>query len=132
MYVTLSKKKGYFHEMKSVVELLRELREDNDLSQSEVAAVLGISQQYYSAYENGEHELPLRHFIKLADYYNVSCDYLLGRCALNEKSPLETVYITRECTGKQLLEDILSLDVKSRNSVVEYVGLHKLKKQLGR
>ncbi len=125
-------KKGEGTSMKSVVELLRELREDNDLSQSEVASVLGISQQYYSSYENGDHELPLRHFIKLADYYNVSGDYLMGRCALNEKSPLATVHITRDCTGEQLLENILSLNEKSRQSVVEYVELQKLKKQLGR
>jgi len=124
------KKKGV--SMKSVVELLRELREDNDLSQSEVASVLGISQQYYSTYENGEHELPLRHFMKLADYYNVSGDYLMGRCTLDEKSRLATVYITRDCTGEKLLKDILSLDEKSRQSVVEYVGLQKLKKQMRR
>ena len=64
--------------MKSVIDLFRELREDHDYSQSDVAAVLGISQQHYSKYETGEYELPLRHFITLAEYYGVSADYLIA------------------------------------------------------
>ena len=55
--------------MKSVMELLYELRVDHDLTQAEVGAVLGISQQHYSKYETGEYELPLRHFVSLANYY---------------------------------------------------------------
>ncbi|NLO85627.1 MAG: helix-turn-helix transcriptional regulator [Clostridiales bacterium] len=54
--------------MKTIIELLRELREDHDLSQTDIAAELGISQQHYSKYETGDHEIPLRHFIKLAEY----------------------------------------------------------------
>ena len=58
---------------------LRDMREDHDLKQAEVAAHLGISQQYYQCYESGKNELPLRHGIALAKFYNVSLDYLLGR-----------------------------------------------------
>ena len=47
--------------LKSVMELFRELREDHDYSQSDIAAVLGISQQHYSKYETGEYELSLIH-----------------------------------------------------------------------
>ena len=112
--------------MKSVMELFRELREDHDCSQSEVAAVLGISQQHYSKYENGEYEIPLRHFITLAEYYGVSADYLIGRCSYDEKKHLELVYVTRDCSCEKLLR-ILSLDEHGRASVVEYVGLQKLK-----
>lgn len=72
--------------MKTVIELFRELREDNDYSQSEIASVLGISQQHYSKYETGEYELPLRHFIKLAKYYDVSADYLIGRSVFDENN----------------------------------------------
>lgn len=57
---------------------LRDLREDNDKKQSEIASKLKISQQHYSMYENGERELPMHHFITLAKYYNVSLDYLAG------------------------------------------------------
>ena len=57
---------------------LRDLREDSDKSQTQVAEVLGIKYQQYARYENGEREIPLHHFITLARYYNVSLDYLAG------------------------------------------------------
>ena len=59
-------------------EILRELREDRDLRQAEIAAVLGTTQQVYSRYENGVNELPIRHLITLCRYYRVSADYVLG------------------------------------------------------
>ena len=57
---------------------LRDLREDADKNQNEVAAYLGMKQTQYSRYERGERELPMHHFIALARYYNVSLDYLAG------------------------------------------------------
>ena len=57
---------------------LRDLREDHDKSQADIAAILGISRQHYSLYERGERELPMHHFMKLAKLYNVSLDYLSG------------------------------------------------------
>ena len=113
--------------MKSVMDLLRELREDHDCSQKDIAAVLGISQQHYSKYETGEYELPLRHFITLAKYYEVSADYLIGRCSYAEKKPLELVYVTRDCTCEKLVQDTLSLSEQGRKSVVEYVELQRMK-----
>ena len=58
---------------------LRDLREDYDKTQQEIADVLGTSQTMYARYERGANELPVRHLIKLAEYYHVSTDYLLGR-----------------------------------------------------
>ena len=58
---------------------LRDLREDAEKTQMEVAAVLGIDQRVYSNYERGKREIPARHLIVLADYYGVSVDYILGR-----------------------------------------------------
>ena len=55
------------------------MREDSDLSQAQVAAILGIQQTVYSRYERGFQTIPLEHLIKLADYYKVSLDYLTGR-----------------------------------------------------
>lgn len=63
--------------MRSYIDVIRELREDNDLTQSEVAKVLGTTQQVYSRYENGENELPIRHLITLCKFYRVSADYVL-------------------------------------------------------
>ena len=58
---------------------LRDLREDHDLMQKEIAAILGIQQTVYSRYERGFQTIPIEHILKLADYYNVSIDYLLER-----------------------------------------------------
>lgn len=58
---------------------LRDLREDHDRTQQEIANVLGTSQTMYARYERGANELPIRHLITLAAYYHVSVDYLLGR-----------------------------------------------------
>jgi len=64
--------------MKSYVERIRELREDNDLRQQDVAKVLQTTQQVYSRYEKGTNEIPVRHLITLARYYGVSLDYIAG------------------------------------------------------
>ncbi|WP_420875805.1 helix-turn-helix domain-containing protein [Pseudoflavonifractor phocaeensis] len=58
---------------------LRDLREDSDLTQRQVAEILGIDQRVYSTYETGKRDLPLQHLITLADFYHVTTDYLLGR-----------------------------------------------------
>ncbi len=63
---------------------LRELREDNDLVQKQVAAFLEIDQRVYSNYEIGKREIPSRLIIKLAKLYNVSCDYILGLTDINK------------------------------------------------
>ncbi|MBQ2664822.1 MAG: helix-turn-helix transcriptional regulator [Clostridia bacterium] len=67
--------------MKEYNEIIRELREDNDLTQETVAQHLNTTQQVYSRYENGTNEMPIRHLIALCKFYGVSADYILG---LNE------------------------------------------------
>lgn len=57
---------------------LRDLREDNDLKQSDIAEYLGIQQTVYSRYERGFQNIPLEHLIKLTKKYNVSADYILN------------------------------------------------------
>lgn len=64
---------------KTYIQIMRELREDNDLTQQEIADYLGTSQTMYARYERGANELPIRHLIKLCDYYHLSSDYFLGR-----------------------------------------------------
>ena len=58
---------------------IKELRESQGLTQQEVADYLGTSQTMYARYERGANEMPIRHLIKLSDYYQVSLDYLCGR-----------------------------------------------------
>ena len=63
---------------------LRDLREDHDLAQKEVAAILGIQQTVYSRYERGFQTIPLEHLLRLAEYYKVSVDYVLQRTDIPE------------------------------------------------
>ena len=58
---------------------LRGLRKGKDLNQTQIAAVLRISQRGYSKYETGENDIPTQVLLRLADFYGVSVDYLLGR-----------------------------------------------------
>lgn len=79
--------------MRTFLEKLRGLREDNDLTQTQIAEVLGTSQTMYARYERGANEIPIHHLITLCKFYNVSADYLLNtipdkRRPLNKALPL--------------------------------------------
>jgi len=115
--------------MKSYTEILYALRADRDLTQLEVAKVIGTSQQYYSKYETGEHELPTRALAPLADFYGVSVDYILGRTnclqgvdGLNQK-------INSQYTVGEVVSDLLALDTAGRTYVLESLSLQKAKNQ---
>lgn len=64
--------------MQQLLVILRGLREDNDLTQAQIAEILGTSQTMYARYERGANEIPLRHIITLCKFYNISADELLG------------------------------------------------------
>lgn len=66
---------------------LKDLREDRDLLQKDVAELLGISQTVYSRYERGYQTIPVQHLLVLADYYKTSTDYILGRT--NDSAPID-------------------------------------------
>ena len=68
---------------------LRDLREDRDMTQAQVAKYLGTTAQYYGKYEKGERELPFSRAIQLADLYGVSLDYIAGRTKLKEQKETE-------------------------------------------
>ena len=61
------------------LQRLKDLREDKDLQQGDIAKLLSTTQPQYSRYETGERELPIRHLVTLAEFYGVSADYILGR-----------------------------------------------------
>lgn len=63
--------------MRTFIEKLRGLREDNDLTQQQVADILGTSQTMYARYERGANEMPIHHLVALCKFYNVSADYFL-------------------------------------------------------
>lgn len=69
----------------SMYKRIRDLREDHDLTQTQIAQILGMLQTGYSKYETGENDIPTAILIQLAEYYQTSVDYLLGRT--NNKKP---------------------------------------------
>ena len=60
------------------IKIMRDLREDADKTQQQIADILGTSQTMYARYERGANEMPVHHLISLCKYYGVSSDYLLG------------------------------------------------------
>ena len=62
----------------NVYQRLKDLREDADKSQEEIARIIGTSQSYYAQYENGKRTIPFERVVVLAEYYNVSLDYIAG------------------------------------------------------
>lgn len=73
--------------LKPYNEILKELREDNDLKQEDIAKELKLDKSYYGKYERGVRELPIHHLIKLCNFYKISADYILG-ISYDYKRPL--------------------------------------------
>lgn len=69
------------------ISRIRDLREDHDLKQKDLALYLSVDQSTYSDYENGRINIPVDMLIKIADYYKVSLDYLVGRSHRKELQP---------------------------------------------
>lgn len=64
--------------MEHYVNIIRNLREDADKTQAQIAEILGTSQTMYARYERGASEFPIRHLVTLCRYYHVTSDYVLG------------------------------------------------------
>ena len=76
--------------MRTFLEKIKGLREDNDLTQTQIAEILGTSQTMYARYERGANEMPIRHLISLCKLYNVSADYLLDTFP-DKRKPIKKV-----------------------------------------
>ena len=61
-----------------IYQRLKDIREDSDKKQEDIALILNITRQQYQLYESGKREMPMPHFVTLAKYYNISLDYLAG------------------------------------------------------
>ena len=85
--------KGIFMKLKRI----RDLREDNDLTQADIAKYLNVTQRTYSRYENDDRAIPLEQLVKLAEYYNTSVDYLLNRT--DKKSHIKKMTSHSSCTS---------------------------------
>ncbi len=107
--------------MKELRQLIRDLREDHDLTQREVAAYLGVSQQTYSNYENGVREIPTNTVVALAKFYQVSTDYLLnsGSVYLGNTS-LDSAYL-ENTTLHDVMYDIQNLNEDARKELLRFI-----------
>ena len=70
---------------------LRDLREDMDMTQKQISEILGIQQTVYSRYERGFQTIPVEHLVRLADFYDTSTDYILGRTLIKEPYPKKKI-----------------------------------------
>lgn len=107
--------------MKELRELIRDLREDHDLRQKDVADYLNIAQQTYSNYENGNREIPIEIVIQLSRFYKVSTDYLLGaENGYLGSSNLERPYLG-DITMHDVMYDIQKLNTKERRDLLKFI-----------
>ena len=89
--------------MKELHERLRDLREDHDLTQKEVSAYLGVSQQAYSNYEKGRNRIPSDVVKALTDFYKVSADYILG----TDAGSFEDINLGQTYVGRITMYDMM-------------------------
>ncbi|MCX4338520.1 MAG: helix-turn-helix transcriptional regulator [Lachnospiraceae bacterium] len=111
--------------MKELRAIIRDLREDNDIKQKTVAEYLGVSQQSYSNYENGHREIPIWAVTKLANFYQVSIDYLLG---VEEGYPGSTNLSGKylgDITMHDVVYDIQKLSPQNRRDLLKYIKFLK-------
>lgn len=98
---------------------IRDLREDKDLTQKQIADVLNTSANYYGDYENGKREIPASRLLELANYYNVSLDYIAGRT--NDKRGLTRSELSAEET--ELIKKYRSLSEKRQGKLLGQLDL---------
>lgn len=108
----------------AIYQRLKDLREDADKTQAEIAEYLGTTAQYYGKYEKGERELPFARAILLAEYYNVTLDYLAGRSLFKQEQALN---------GEEelLIENWRSLTERNKGKA-EYQIEQMLRQQAGK
>jgi transcriptional regulator with XRE-family HTH domain len=115
--------------MKTYNQIIRNLREDNDLTQKQIAAVIGTSYQQYQKYESGKSEPPTRVILCLAEYYGVSTDFVLGRTKFRDGTYTQNIKITPTVTADELLSRVTQLTPEGRAAVIEYISLQRLKEK---
>lgn len=100
---------------------LRDLREDRDLKQKDIAEVLNDSQQHYQLYESGKREVPLWVAVKLAEFYGVSIDYIAG--LTNNIGGKNQINILKEIEERKLLEKWNQLSDMEKGRILERMDI---------
>lgn len=111
--------------MKELRTIIRDLREDKDIKQKTIADYLGVSQQTYSNYENGHREIPIWAVMKLAQYHEVSIDYLLGADQdYAGNTNLSGKYLG-DITMHDVVYDLQTLNTENRKDLLKYIKFLK-------
>lgn len=107
--------------MKNIHQIIRNLRKEHGIMQNEIANYLGISQQTYSNYENGQREIPVWAVVAISQYYRISTDYLLGA----DTSYLGSVDLNNEYVNGITMHDVLyeiqRLEQNKREDLMKYI-----------
>ena len=111
--------------MKELRVIIRDVREDNDVKQKTIAEYLGVSQQTYSNYENGHRDIPIWVVAKLAQFYKVSTDYLLGTdTSYLGNTNLHSKYLG-DITLHDVVYDLQKFDARERRDLLKYIKFLK-------
>lgn len=107
--------------MGSIANRIKNLRQENHFKQWQVAKYLDITQQSYSYYEQSKRELPMRHIVKIAEFYNVSTDYLLGTAPRRSGNFDLNSYYVQDLTLKSVVAGLTRLNTDSRQELVRFM-----------
>lgn len=91
----------------SYIDLIKETRKRRNVSQKQMAELLGTTQQQYSKYEKLQQELPIRHLITICDYFDISADWVLGR-----SDRLSGIQLVEKVDTNKIKGDIITIDLK--------------------
>lgn len=106
--------------MNTICDVMKELREEKGLNQKDIATHLHISQQTYSTYETGVSQLPLHHLLSLAKFYNVNCDFLLGRTRYRQSYEFLNAPLTFGISIGEFISHVLAIKPQRRMSLIDY------------
>ena len=107
--------------MKGIGDTLANLRKEKELGQKEMASLLNLSVGTISNYENGVHSPDLETLCKLADFFGVTTDYLLGRTEYRCPPEFLNCYVALDFTAQDIVNTVLSLDKGTQATVVDFV-----------
>lgn len=110
-------------------DILAQLREEKDVGQKEIAAYLNVSIGTVSNYENNVHSPDLVTLCRLADYFGVTTDYLLGRTSYRDDPSVLNRRVSRDYTVTDIINTVLSCDSGTVDHLMEYAEFLKAKKQ---
>lgn len=102
-----------------IYKRIKDLREDRDLKQSEIAKILNTTQSYYAQYENGKRQIPFERMVDIAEFYDVSLDYIAGRT--NDKKGLSKSNMSVEETD--IIKKFRSLSERRKGEAIGTINL---------